>query len=139
MKNANEHLKAWEEFVDSSPTVAGDFERIRFTAGNSSCKIQKISFGGEGRVSFSDITSEYIDRTDYSMPFGGIALSRAFKYGGSPPDHRSYEQLEMVAVADESENFQRSLAEDNILPLEFNTMYNLLLNLAWTEMYKFRI
>lgn len=138
--NIERHLKAWEEFYDSNPIVSGDFSLIIFTSGDKNTALQKIHFRPNGLVSFDDLDSEYKDRRITNQHGGWHRHMIYIPSSHSPPiDHRTYDVHRMIAVGSEEEHFQRSVVEDNILPMEFNTWYNMLLNLAWIEMYKFRI
>lgn len=134
MKNEDIHYDEIQKFLDSNPKVTGSFDKLKFIAGNeSTSRISKITITPGGHITFDDTTSEYKDRTDYRNIYFRTIFSPAHR------DQRSFERLNMVAIGNEDEHFQRSIAEENILPKRFNTLYNMLLNIAWVEMHKFRI
>lgn len=135
MKNEDIHYDEIQKFLDSNPTVTGSFDKLKFIAGKeSTSRISKITIRPGGHISFDDTTSEYKDRSDYRNSYMFSVLSRMHR-----GEQRSFSRLNMVAIGNEEEHFQRSMVEENILPKRFNTLYNMLLNIAWVEMHKFRI
>ena len=134
MNNEDIHYDEIQKFLDSNPKVSGDFNLLKFSPGfGSTSSITYISLRPGGEISFDDVTSEFKDRSNYN---GRLTLSWIRSRMDSD---KSYDRMRMVAVGSEEEHFQRSILEDNLLPLRFNTLYNMLLNIAWAEMYKFRL
>lgn len=124
------HLKYWQEFIDSDPTCAIQNERMIFRAGNEECKLQKIAFYSGGQVVFDDMDSEYIERMGDDSP--SAALIRQHMRGMGR-DTRERLSISAKVCATPEEVFQATLVHDCVLPFEFTTLYNQLLNTGYCK------